>query len=491
MRLLRLTPGKGARLLTTAAVLLAMTAAGSDPVQAQESRPSGQQGRLYGGPIRKPEAMLEMNVADGFTIASVGDTIHSRPIAQNPETGSLKALIAAADVATANCECVFYDIRENRLPVNQQYHLWPLVMHPSVAQDLAALGFDLVSRANNQTMGYGIEGMHETDRVLDEVGIEHAGTGLTATHARAARYFDTPRGRVAMVSMTSTFDDWNRAVDPSGDVAARPGLSGLRLTEYKAVSAEEMKALRAILAARPAAAGVNPFLARTVLASDELQLFGQFFKERDPKLGNFFKMNEGDKQSILKAIRNGKANADFLVATIHSHEQGPDTQDFLIQLAHESIDNGADSFVGHGPHALRGIEIYKGKPIFYSLGDFAWAINMTAQPAPPDYADQRDIDLSKVTNAEYTAIGWDHWDTPEEYEAVVAVTRFEKNRLAEIRLYPIEMGHERARAANRGYPRLASPQAAQKILADLQRLSSCHGTKITIEKNVGVIRPGA
>ena len=44
--------------------------------------------------------------------------------------------------------------------------------------------------------------------------------------------------------------------------------------------------------------------------------------------------------------------------------------DFLIELAHKSIDSGADAFVGHGPHLLRGIEIYKGKPIFYDLGEF-------------------------------------------------------------------------------------------------------------------------
>jgi hypothetical protein len=35
------------------------------------------------------------------------------------------------------------------------------------------------------------------------------------------------------------------------------------------------------------------------------------------------------------------------------------------------IDAGADAVVGHGPHVLRGVEFYKGRPIFYSLGNFA------------------------------------------------------------------------------------------------------------------------
>ena len=68
-----------------------------------------------------------------------------------------------------------------------------------------------------------------------------------------------------------------------------------------------------------------------------------------------------------------------MIATIHAHQGDSVLQsflfedhppDFLVELAHQSIDNGADAFVGHGPHILRGIEIYKGKPIFYDLGEF-------------------------------------------------------------------------------------------------------------------------
>ena len=41
-----------------------------------------------------------------------------------------------------------------------------------------------------------------------------------------------------------------------------------------------------------------------------------------------------------------------------------------MQFAHQTIDNGADAFVGHGVHTLRGMEIYKGKPIFYGVSNF-------------------------------------------------------------------------------------------------------------------------
>ena len=39
-------------------------------------------------------------------------------------------------------------------------------------------------------------------------------------------------------------------------------------------------------------------------------------------------------------------------------------------FAKAAIDAGADAFLGTGVHVLRGIEIYKGRPIFYGLGEF-------------------------------------------------------------------------------------------------------------------------
>ena len=47
-----------------------------------------------------------------------------------------------------------------------------------------------------------------------------------------------------------------------------------------------------------------------------------------------------------------------------------DLHTLYIEAAHWAIDQGADLFAGHGPHFLRGIEIYKNRPIFYSLGNF-------------------------------------------------------------------------------------------------------------------------
>ena len=43
---------------------------------------------------------------------------------------------------------------------------------------------------------------------------------------------------------------------------------------------------------------------------------------------------------------------------------------YQVALAHAAVDAGADVVMGHGPHVIQGIEVYGGKPVFYSLGNF-------------------------------------------------------------------------------------------------------------------------
>ena len=74
-------------------------------------------------------------------------------------------------------------------------------------------------------------------------------------------------------------------------------------------------------------------------------------------------------------------------------------------------------------------------------------------------------------------------------ESVVAVSRYEDGQLAEVRLYPTELGVDRP-DSRLGIPRIAPPEIGRRILERLQRLSRELGTTIDIEGNVGVIRVG-
>jgi poly-gamma-glutamate synthesis protein (capsule biosynthesis protein) len=78
-----------------------------------------------------------------------------------------------------------------------------------------------------------------------------------------------------------------------------------------------------------------------------------------------------ESEALEKKIQESASTSDYLIVNIHwgaeySHEQNK-TQ---IETAHLLIDAGADLIIGHHPHVVQGIEIYKGKPIFYSLGNF-------------------------------------------------------------------------------------------------------------------------
>jgi poly-gamma-glutamate synthesis protein (capsule biosynthesis protein) len=75
--------------------------------------------------------------------------------------------------------------------------------------------------------------------------------------------------------------------------------------------------------------------------------------------------DKDDLDAVLASITQGHRQADWVIGSIHAHETKPGTDDqpadFVVTLAHAAIDEGADIFIVHGPHNVRGIEIYKGK----------------------------------------------------------------------------------------------------------------------------------
>jgi poly-gamma-glutamate synthesis protein (capsule biosynthesis protein) len=221
----------------------------------------------------------------------------------------------------------------------------------------------------------------------------------------------------------------------------------------------------------------------------QVDLFGALYKAGRKPGQLTYAMNQTDLKETLQSIKNGKQYSDFMIATIHAHQGDTLLQaflfeerppDFLVELAHQSIDSGADAFVGHGPHILRGIEIYKGKPIFYDLGEFFrewdWSCDCNMSPN------------GDVTQAENVVRGLEARGVvePVNYESAIALSKFDKGQLQEVRIYPIWGRHD-GPISRRGLPMTAPPAIAQRILQRLQKLSEPFGTQIAIEGNVGVI----
>ncbi len=455
-----------------------------------------------GAPATTQTPVPACNVADGFTLAAVGDLIFSEPLSglQDEPFEAMLSRLHSADATFGNLENTLIDLQSFPGYPQAESGGGHLRGSPAVAKDLRNMGFNLVSRANNHTTDWGIEGMRATDQAADEAGLVHAGTGEDRTATRAAHYLQTAKGRVALVSMTSTPTPISVPADAVGGAPGRPGLSALRVTPYMIVSAEMMQSLHKIHDALPPAALQAEEQEKRVLQPEgqekheekpeELSLFGRKYRVGDKAVHFAYEMNDSDLREILKGIRNGKQNSDFLIATIHAHEPdnwSEEPADFLPKLAHAAIDAGADVFIGHGPHRLRAIEIYQGKPIFYSLGNFFFQV-ITQEPVPADLYEVWKGDPHILTDNEIMAKvlkGW--FDAPVWYQSVIAVSRFEHGQVAEVRLYPVDLGLT-AGNVNQGIPRLASSAVAKAILQELRRLSKPYGTTLAIEDGVGIVR---
>ena len=467
-------------------VLAAMTAA----VWLAVPTVTGQGGR-QGALVRLDSAKdMEMKITDPFTLASVGDLIIMRPTSQlaDPAFQSAIKIIKDSDFAVGNFEANASDLLHFEGPMRG------FMGTKETPADVKAMGFDLVNRANNHATESSELGMLATNELLEKAGLAYAGSGKNLEDARAARFVDTPKGRVGMMGMTTL--GFNPQANASasyrvGNTGGKPGVNGVNLTRYEVVSAEQMAALKKVRDAvyehrTEYANAVDPISSNE--PANALDLFGMRYRVGDRPGAFAYEMNAEDLREILRSVRNGKQYADFMIATIHTHDlnsslvkahHGEEPPDFLVELSHKAIDNGADAWVGHGMHVLRGIEIYKGKPIFYGLGEFFRQMDWTIYPARPD---------GDMTDAELAGRNWGVLvSSPINYDSVLTQTRFDKGRLQEIRLYPIVGGSE-GPISRRGIPRMAPPDAARRILTKLQTLSKPFGTTVTIEGNVGVIK---
>jgi poly-gamma-glutamate capsule biosynthesis protein CapA/YwtB (metallophosphatase superfamily) len=444
-------------------------------------------------PKRPLSRELEMSVADGFKLAAVGDCIISRPLSsfmQSDETFS-KAIqiLQESDATVGNLETTILELGNFKGYPYSWDGDWTLLSEPQVAKDLAIMGFDLFSRSNNHVMDWGIEGMRETSQWLDQANLIHAGAGENEAQARAAHYFDSKKGRIGIVSMASSFRPTTDALPPQGTSPGRPGINALNVKRITVVTPEMMSSLTKIYQ--------QIYPDKNGKATDKLNLFDNEI-EVGKSFGYRHEMDQQDLAAILKSIRSGKQHSDFLIATIHSHEtlnaSTPEQPaDFLKDLARASIDAGADVFIVTGIHHLGPIELYKGKPIFYGLGNFFWSDIQEALPHDlyqgnadligkafkhPDQI--TDADLTNVMNARAFA-------NDLTFQTMIAQSTFANGSASEIVLYPIDLGYGE-KLTKSGIPRLADSKKASEILNRLKTISSPYGTNIEIQNNTGVIK---
>ena len=442
------------------------------------------------GPSKNPAEMLaaprKPGVTHGaFDLISIGDLLYSHPMVNHPAPAfqAVLKIVRSGDVAIGNQEGVFMDLKAFKGEAYGPGQLWG---EPTLARDMRAMGIDMVSVANNHSLDWGPEGLLETRQLLDAAGMVHSGGGANLEEARRAGILATPKARVALVSAASTFKPNATANDRMMDVPSRPGISTLRTRKIILVTPPQMALVRKL-----ATGLASPLAPVPPPTSTEVTLGEQIYRLSDTP-GVHYDMDLYDHAGLLKAVREGKAAADLLVFTIHAHESPtgfdddtPTPPDFLIKLFHDVVDAGADVVMGGGPHSLRGIEIYKGQPIFYGMDVFfikgeIKELQETAFQVFPDAT-------GKAPPPEPPQISVRRGGNPASwYDGMVASTEFKDGKPVLVRIYPLDVGNTYDRT-RRGNPHLADPLNAVRILTMLQTASAALGTRIVIDGATGVI----
>ncbi len=330
--------------------------------------------------------MTYASEAGDFSIALGGDCMLTRRLAvyDEPAFLRLRQVFRDSDAGFVNLETVVRQGHEGVPGITRGTYM---TTPPALLDDLKWFGINMVACANNHAYDYGEAGLLATMTHLDAAGIVHAGSGRNLAQARNPAYLETRNGRVALVAVTATYRPWNIASAQRPDSAGRPGVNPFASSTAYTVDAATFAALKHM----SYALGFEQTRARNrghfynereapPERAEEMELFGQRILRGE----GFAAASTGDAADIagnLRAIAEARRQADWVIVSFHSHDFAQSSllsaktrtdlhqpADFIPAFARAAIDAGADMFAGHGSHTPLGIEIYKDRPIFYSLG---------------------------------------------------------------------------------------------------------------------------
>jgi hypothetical protein len=419
--------------------LLGVAHPGANAAAEEKKLTFDQSQSVYNRRIRPPELMTKIDwkgrisrllheEPGDIVITCVGDMIFNEQISRLPEPDhrQLLRIMQEADIAYGNLEFSINGHPELQRP------FYNFRVPAEFAWEVAAIGINLVSMANNHALDFGPEGLADCLRALDRASITHAGSGLTLAAAHEP-------GTMKVQSQKTSF----------------ALLSFMRYWTMKYRSRD---------ANAPSLATIDPAVILVAGAGGQIEAL------------------EGPLESDVKTMEDdivmAKRHNDFVIVALHNHDlshhraygiqdQTPPNDQIMYRRA---IDAGADMVIGSGPHVLRGIEIYKGKPIFFSIGNFIYQYR-TPDKIPVDLIHQRDGEIERPANVSV----WDRRDAPQTFECVMLRMTINGEKLKRIELIPITIDDE---GPLYGVPRLAGEKRGGEIISTLRRLSQPANTKI-------------
>jgi poly-gamma-glutamate capsule biosynthesis protein CapA/YwtB (metallophosphatase superfamily) len=240
------------------------------------------------------------------------------------------AELQAADAVFANLECCLH------LPSRRSHANEGFFADPQIAGEALRLsGIQAVGIANN--VNYGAENIAASIARLDQLGMSHTGAGANLAVARAPAIIAQNGLRVGVVQRSSVY--WPTDHEAHAD---SPGIAVIRgHTAYQVPTSRIAPGVPP-----PNRPGVPPL----IMTWADAAYLTEFCKD-------------------VAALRS---QADIVVASCH-WGLGREPLQYMTDIAHAAVDSGADVVMGHGPHYLLPVEVYKGRPIFYGLSNLTFS----------------------------------------------------------------------------------------------------------------------
>ena len=263
-----------------------------------------------------------------WTFGAVGDVFVNRPDPANAFR-HCAVVLRQIDLVFGNCEGAFTN-RPHYAPSAG----WRVVAGEANGAGLRAAGFHVMACANNHILDAGHQGLVDTLALLRNQGIKTVGAGRDAAAAHEPAFEERAGLRIGFLSYASVYQ--------AGYEARKgvPGLAPMRVHSHYYIP--EWDAYGKVEPGAPPQVRTIPF----------------------PE----------DVEKLRVQIADTRKHADLVVVSFHQGQASRPAilTDYEVTLARAAVDFGADVVLGHHHHFLRGIEIHKGKPIFYGLGHFVF-----------------------------------------------------------------------------------------------------------------------
>lgn len=350
------------------------------------------------------------------------------PDREDPATlfAHVRDTIKQADVAFCQLELCLTE-RGERLP--QVRHT--ARAKPSTAQALKEAGFQVVSFASNHCLDWGQHGLFDTIDNLKSAKLDVVGVGANIAEARQAVIVESKGQKIAFLAYSSILPQCYWAE------ANRSGCAPMRAwTHYEQVEHDQPG---------------TPCRIHT-------------FANRD------------DLNALREDVRKAKEKADVVLVSLHwgIHFTPAVIADYQPEVAYAAIDAGADVILGHHAHILKGFETYKGKPIFYSLCNFAMDL-----PMDEKHANSKGFKEVQKLHPEWIPDFSSSYNFPPDSRKTVMVKcLLEGGKLYSVSLLPVYVGKD-------SLPEIleASDPRFDEVASYLQEMTEAAGLNGAFKKN--------